>query len=61
MIIVEDESLIRNWLTKAVLYNQLGIELVATARDGQEGAELIRELKPDIVLTDIMMPRKNSF
>lgn len=61
MIIVEDESLIREWLTSAVQYSQLGISVIATARDGEEGAELIRNLEPDIVLTDIMMPKKTAF
>ncbi|MBU5236349.1 response regulator, partial [Vibrio cholerae] len=31
------------------------------ASDGEEGIELINELKPDIVITDINMPRKNAF
>lgn len=61
MIIVEDESLIREWLRTALHYQQLGIEVIATARDGQEGIDLIRGLNPDIVLTDIMMPRKTAF
>ncbi|MDA8233824.1 MAG: chemotaxis response regulator protein-glutamate methylesterase [Clostridia bacterium] len=34
--------------------NQL--EVVATARNGQEGVELCRELKPDVVTMDIEMP-----
>lgn len=61
LIIVEDERLIREWLTNAVPYRQLGIEVVATARDGEEGEEEIRTWKPDIVLTDIMMPKKDGF
>ena len=31
--------------------------VVKTARDGEEGLKLARELKPDLVLLDIMMPK----
>lgn len=61
MIIVEDEDLIREWLSRALDYQQLGIDLLATARDGEEGLECIRQCHPDIVLTDLMMPRKTGF
>ncbi|MGX9844503.1 response regulator transcription factor [Streptococcus iniae] len=61
MIIVEDEQLIRDWLAQVLDYEQLGIALLATARDGQEGLDLIRDCAPDIVLTDIMMPRMTAF
>ena len=34
---------------------------VLLARDGQETLEAIREHRPDLVLLDVMMPRKNGF
>ncbi|VTS12703.1 helix-turn-helix domain-containing protein [Streptococcus pseudoporcinus] len=61
MIIVEDEHLIRNWLSQVIDYKQMGIDLLACVRDGQEGIEVIEGYRPDIVLTDIMMPRKTAF
>src|SRR3954471_968737 len=30
---------------------------VKTARDGEEGLGLVREMKPDLILLDIMMPK----
>ena len=33
---------------------------VVTARDGMEGMELARELIPDIIISDIMMPHKDG-
>src|SRR5262249_53578956 len=31
------------------------------ARDGEEGLEKVRNLKPDLIISDIMMPRKNGY
>ena len=36
------------------------IEVIAMARDGQEGIDSIRKLKPDCVTLDIEMPRMNG-
>ena len=38
-------------------WQEYGCELVGLAADGQEGLERIGELKPDILLVDIVMPR----
>ncbi|VTS35136.1 transcriptional regulator, AraC family [Streptococcus pseudoporcinus] len=48
MIIVEDEHLIRNWLSQVIDYKQMGIELLACVRDGQEGIEVIEGYRPQI-------------
>ncbi|TCD45523.1 DNA-binding response regulator [Streptococcus sp. X16XC17] len=61
LIIVEDETLIRQWLAQAIDYSSLGIEVVALASYGREGAEIISQLRPHIVLTDIMMPHMTGF
>ncbi len=42
---------------KALDWERRGIELVGTAGNGEDGLELIRAAKPDIVITDIRMPR----
>jgi two-component system alkaline phosphatase synthesis response regulator PhoP/two-component system response regulator VicR len=34
---------------------------VATARDGVEGITMVRELHPDLVILDVIMPRKDGF
>lgn len=56
MIIADDESIVRQGLKNIVHWNDLGIEVIAEARDGQEAYELCQELHPDILFTDIRMP-----
>lgn len=56
MIIADDEYNVREGLKEVVQWAELGIEIVADAADGQEAFELCRQLKPDILLTDIRMP-----
>ena len=34
---------------------------VATASDGVEGIEKVREVQPDLVILDVIMPRKDGF
>ncbi len=56
--IMEDEELILNLLQKK-LTNE-GYEL-SFARNGEEGLKLISEKKPDLILLDIIMPKKGGF
>ena len=58
ILVVDDERVIREGL-KASLQGE-GFD-VRTARDGAEALEKIRERKPDLVLLDVMMPKKNGF
>lgn len=59
VVVVDDEPLAIRGL-KISLGRVPGVELVGTARDGVEGLEVIRREKPDIVLLDILMPRKDG-
>ncbi|WP_379153698.1 response regulator [Paenibacillus sp. sgz5001063] len=56
LVIVDDEPSVLNGLRNYVNWAAQGIELIGTADDGDAGLELIKELKPDIVLTDVQMP-----
>lgn len=57
ILIVEDEKL----LTK-ILEMKLGHEgyEIVNAKDGEEGLNLMRQTKPDLVLLDIILPKKNG-
>lgn len=55
-MIIDDEAIIVEGLTKVVPWEQYNCEVVATAYCVAGGTKLIRELKPDILFTDIRMP-----
>ena len=58
--IVEDSRLARNEL-KELLRNHEGIELVGEAANVDQGYELIRSKRPQLLFLDINMPEKDGF
>ena len=56
IVIAEDQTLVLGALA-ALLDTEHDLEVVAQATDGREALRLIEEHQPDIVLTDIEMPR----
>ncbi len=58
ILVIEDELSFRDILTKEL--SKEGYE-VTTANDGIEGLEKMRKDRPDLVLLDIVMPRKDGF
>jgi len=59
ILIVDDHPLIRRNL-RAILNEQSSIHVCGEAKDGKEALEKLGELRPDIVLMDIEMPRMNG-
>jgi NarL family two-component system response regulator LiaR len=55
VLIVDDHSMVRKGLL-AFLRNRSDLEVVAEARNGQEALELCRQLHPDVILMDLVMP-----
>jgi DNA-binding response OmpR family regulator len=55
--VIEDEELIQKSL---VMNLQLEGFRVITASDGEAGVELVREAKPDLIIMDVMMPKKDG-
>jgi CheY-like chemotaxis protein len=58
ILLIEDEELIISLLSKKLAKE--GYE-VTLARNGEEGLKVMPEFKPDIVLLDIIMPKKGGF
>ncbi len=56
VFLVEDESIIRETLRDTVPWAQHGYTFVGEASDGEMALPLIREAKPDVLITDIRMP-----
>jgi DNA-binding NarL/FixJ family response regulator len=59
VLIVEDHSLVRAGI-RALLEKAGDIHILGEASNGQEAVDLTRELKPDVLIMDIMMPRMNG-
>ena len=55
VLIVDDEPVICEGLKKSVPWDKYQCEVVGTAEDGLEGLEKMRELRPDILFSDIAM------
>jgi len=44
-----------------MLRNEEALEIVGEARDGRRAVDLIKQLKPDVILMDVSMPDMNGF
>ena len=55
VVVIDDSAFMRKSIS-LMLESDPGIKVVATARDGQDGINKIREFRPDIVTLDIEMP-----
>lgn len=60
VLVVDDSAFMRAALKK-IIENDPNIEVIATARDGEEAIEKIKSLKPDVVTLDLDMPRIDGF
>lgn len=60
LLIVDDESYTRNGIIDMISWEELKISEIRQAFDGVNALEIIKDFNPDIVLTDIKMPRMNG-
>lgn len=55
-LLIEDSGFMRILLTD-LLRKDMKIEIIGTATNGLEGVEKVKSLKPDVVITDMVMPK----
>jgi len=58
ILIIEDEEILLNLLQRRL--EREGYDVVL-ARDGEEGLKMMKEAEPDLILLDIIMPKKSGF
>ena len=58
ILLVEDEEIMIDLLQRKL--TQEGYE-ISVARNGEEGLKIMKKIKPDLVLLDIIMPKMGGF
>lgn len=56
VLLADDDYLVKDVLQSMIPWEELDMEMVGFAGDGQQTLELCLELKPDLLITDIKMP-----
>jgi len=59
-IIVDDDQMTLQGLARTIDWRRLNVEIGGLAIDGVEGLAMIEEHQPDLILTDIYMPRMDG-
>lgn len=60
IIIADDEPVIIRGLKKMINWERLSAEVIGEAANGEELLKKTEELKPDIIISDVAMPRKTG-
>ncbi|MEC0368977.1 response regulator transcription factor [Paenibacillus chibensis] len=60
VMLVDDELLVRLGIKSLIDWEKHGFEFIGDAPDGEKALELMEQSVPDILLTDIVMPRMNG-
>ncbi|HXI84982.1 MAG TPA: response regulator [Verrucomicrobiae bacterium] len=58
VLVVDDQPAVREVVADTIQY--AGHEIVGTAKDGMDAVTQAKELRPDVVVMDISMPRMNG-
>ena len=59
LAVVDDAPFIRE-IIKQISNSDERLEFVGEAQDGEEALSLLQRIKPDVILMDIVMPKKNG-
>ncbi|UKS26864.1 response regulator [Paenibacillus sp. HWE-109] len=60
VLLVEDEAFVRRSIRKGMPWEENGFQVIEECGNGEEALSIIRKVKPDLVICDIMMPVMNG-
>lgn len=60
LLLIEDEQLTREGVARFILNSNTGFEVVGEASDGEQGLQLVKDTNPEVIITDIFMPKMNG-
>ena len=58
LVLVDDHTMLRHGLRQTL--RERGLDVIGEASNGRSGVQLVRELKPDVVVMDLDMPQMNG-
>lgn len=58
LLLIEDDTFYREFYSEKLKGEDMEVEV---AQDGEEGLEKAAKIKPDLILLDIIMPKKDGF
>ena len=56
IILADDEEEVRKGIIRKIDWARLGFQVVGDAGNGKDALEMIEQMEPDVVMTDIRMP-----
>ncbi|OAB47293.1 protein-glutamate methylesterase/protein-glutamine glutaminase [Paenibacillus antarcticus] len=59
VLVVDDSVFMRNLISQLITVDT-ALEVIGTARNGEEAVSMVRRLKPDVITLDIDMPEMNG-
>ena len=59
LIVVDDHPIVRKGIT-AMLSTEENFDVLAECKNGEEAVECALKLRPDVILMDLVMPKKDG-